>query len=649
MLRRFGVAASAALVAIPLLVVASGGAAQAADTFECSGTAPVFNAASDGKGRERKLNAPGTSSAAFTTAVSGAGSIWNTYPRILGGPNGRIYGINDQGAFRYRYTGNNTFETKPDGTQRTQVTNSWQRFAQPAYRDMITVDEIGDFYLVDGNGHLRWYRFDETSGAFLWNRVIDNGWNRYNLIVAAGPGVLYGRTADGGLFRSRFEPTSQRWVEQHRQVGSGVWSSFTKGIFSAGGDTLFGIKADGNLIHYRYREDSNSWALLTKDVGDGYHAFPNTWANTDTCKLTDRHVPARPVVTESYSPTVAIQRPPSGTELGPLEYVYADNIGQLRHGFQENPDTFGSIQWTAGDADQVFTGRPSLVVNPQGNVRLFAHQWNSDAWSYTRLPSPSTAFAAGLDFGGALRSRPVGVRLSDGTPAVFGLDADGGLWFRGWDGVINELLAWKRLGGGAAGELTVVAGTGGKASIFALDPDGTPIVATYAAGAISAWTELGGSGFNGTLAVVKMTGQFLRVFGRAADGHLLTQQQTPAGVFPGVWQQVGDFVSTGSPAAVLDPPTGRLVVVARGADSEIYRVFETTGGSQTWGAWLPITNGGSDPSATDPTITSYTDGSGQTYMIVYRNADNGNRVYTRGPSFARKAAGEPQFSAHGLT
>lgn len=653
MLKRWGVALAAALVATPVLAVASGGAAQAADTFQCSGAASVFNAASDGKGRERRLNSPGTGSAAFATAETSAGSVWKTYPRILGGPSGRIYGINADGVFRYRYTGNGGFETKPDGSQRTQLTNSWTRFAQPAYRDQITVDEIGDFYLVDGNGHLRWYRWDEASSTFLWNRVIDNGWSRYDLIVAAGPGVLYGRTTNGDLFRSRFEPTSQRWIEQHRQVGSGAWSSFTQGIFSAGGDTLFGIKADGNLIHYRYREDTNSWALLTKDVGDGYHAFPNTWANTDTCKLTDRHLPARPAdVTEPNSPTVAIQSPATGTVLGSLEYVYADNLGVLRHGHQGDPDQYGAVQWTAGVSGNAFTGRPSLLVNPQGNVRLFAHRRMSDAWAFTREAAPGTSFAAGTDLGGALRSRPVGVRLSDGTTAAFGLDVDGGLWHRRWDGVAGELLAWKRLAGGAAGELTVVAGPGRTATVFALDADGAPIVATYVDGTISAWTELGGAGFTGTLAVVTLPDQILRVFGRAADGHILTQQQTPAGVFPGSWQPVGDFVSAGSPAAVLDTPTSRLVVVARGTDGEVHRVFETAVASQTWGSWLPISGGASDPAATDPTITTFTGGGGQTYMVTFRNPNDATRVYTRetpaGAAARGKASADPRFSAHRL-
>ncbi|WP_285689590.1 tachylectin-related carbohydrate-binding protein [Actinoplanes sp. NBRC 103695] len=549
---------------------------------------------------------------------------------------------------RYRWTGGG-FETQPDGQQRRRLSTGFTQYATAAYRNKITVDEIGDIYLVDGNGVLRWYRYDEALGAFtIGGRPIDTGWNRYELIVSAGPGVLYGRTSNGDLFRSRFEPASQRWIAQHLKVGAG-WGGF-KNLFSAGGDTLFGVQTDGDLIHYRYVEDSNTWTLLAKDIDDGWAVHNNAWATTNTCRLTDRKTPARPATPiQPNSPTVAIQRPAAGTAIGALEYLFADNIGRLRHAYQENPDLFGNIQWAAVPTDAAFTGRPALVVNPQGNVRLLAQNTNSDAWSFTRQPTAGTSWLAGVDSGGALASRPAAVKLTDGTLAAFGLDAGGALWSRRYDTVAGDLLAWVKLGGtDLTGELTVIAGPDNKASVFALNAAGTPMMATWTAGTLSAWTSLGGTGLTGTLSVVKLPGQVLRLFARDATGTVVTQQQGA-----GVWTPVGSFTAAGSPAAVLDPPTGRLVVVARGTDNEIHRVVEASTGTATWGDWLPLSLDASDPAATDPTITEFTGGTGQTYEIVFRNPNDATRVYTRqtpsGAAAARTAAAAgPGFTAHGL-
>jgi hypothetical protein len=257
--------------------------------------------------------------------------------------------------------------------------------------------------------------------------------------------------------------------------------------------------------------------------------------------------------------------------------------------------------------------------------------------------------------GGALASAPAAVRLSDGTPAVFGLDADGALWVRQYEGTAGDLdlLPWRKLGGsGLTGELTTVVGLDRQVSIFALDADGTPVTASYVDGTLSAWTELGGTGFTATPAVVTLPGPVQRAFARAADGQILTQAQSSAGAWPGTWAPVGTFTSAGPPAAVLDPPTGRLTVVARGTDNEIYKVFETATGTGTWGDWKLINDDQiSDPSVTDPTIALYANAAGQTYLIVFRNANDATRVYERknGPGVTsgagRKVAGaEPVFT-----
>jgi hypothetical protein len=653
--RRVAAAAAAVATAVPLVVIGSGGPAQAADTFQCSGTGTAFAVEPDGDILRYPLTAPGTNSAQAGRAVD-IGGGWTVYPRILGGPDGRVYGINTTGMYRYRYNGS-SWDVGANNEQATQISSGFASYANNTYRDKITVDEIGDFYLVDGNGRLRWYRYNEVSKVWtIAGRTIDTGWSRYNLIVAAGPGVLYGRTPDGKLFRSRFEPTSQRWIVQHEQVGTSGWQAFTKGIFSVGGDTLFGIRANGQLSHYRLREDDKYWVVPNREAGSaGWQNFTNVFATTNTCKLTDRHEPALPdTPIQKGSPVSVIQRPPNGTALGALEYVYPDDGGRLRHAYQPDPNDFNLAQWWTLPSAGAFTGRTSLVINPQNEVRLLAQDTSSNVTSFTRQAAPSTSWNTGTPLGGALASSPVAVRLSDGTPAAFGLDAGGALWARQHEGTTGDLdlLPWRKIGGsGLTGELTTVAGPDRKVTIFALDADGTPVTASYVDGTLSAWTELGGTGFTATPTVVTLPGPVQRVFARAADGQIQTQRQGTNGAWPGTWEPVGTFTSAGAPAAVLDPPTGRLVVVARGTDNEIHRVFETAIGTATWGDWLPLNSDFSDPSATDPTIAEYANTSGQSYLIVFRNPNDSTRIYARQTptgSAARKAAAKPDFAVHQL-
>jgi hypothetical protein len=86
---------------------------------------------------------------------------------------------------------------------------------------------------------------------------------------------------------------------------------------------------------------------------------------------------------------------------------------------------------------------------------------------------------------------------------------------------------------------------------------------------------------------------------------VVTQMSDAAGGYPGVWQPVGDasFVGTGTPAAVLDPVTDRIMVLSRAMDSSVIFTRETGPGTLQWGA----TQDGSQqlPVASDPTPLVY--------------------------------------------
>ena len=648
-------AAAAAAVSIGVSIAVPS-PAQAADTFSCPGSGRIFASATSGALYSWNVSNIGT-----TTISGGArtqpGQGWGGYGKVLGGPGGRVYAINSTtGLWMYKYV-NGAF----DSTKENIMPNQLKSYASAPWKNKITVDEIGDFYLIDNAGRLLWYRYDEAANTWPINgRIIDDGWDQFDLIVAAGPGVIWGRkAATGGLFRFRFDATSERWVT-HDQVAESAsgWNAFAN-ISSPGGDVLYGVATDGRFLSYRYREDVPSFPVSRAQLGTStdWETFTNVLAIPNVCKLTDRHIPAAPAVpVQSFSPTAAIQAPPaSGSQLGALEYVFVDNIGQVRHGYQASPDLFGDVQWsTLGRAEVTYTGKPALAVGtvpdatvPAGRptVHALTHSTTGDVASFARNSTPG--WGADDNLAGRMRSHPVVTRLTDGLLAAFAIDADGHLWTRRQTTVrVGAFLGWRDLGGSLTGELTVVPVANAGAVLFGLDADGTPVTATYRAGVLSGWTELGGSGFTGTVSVVSMPGQILRAFARDADGHVQTQVQV-GGAFPGTWSPVGDLAVAGSPAAILDPALGRVVVVARGTDNELYRIFETAQASNTWDQWLRVNNDSSDPAFTDPTILPYTDGSGQTWSIVFRNQNQAHRAYVRTLPGGKKA-GAVTFKAHTL-
>jgi hypothetical protein len=648
--RRAALCLSAALtvVAAGLTVPFAATPAQAAvDSFSCAGSAAFFNSTTTGTLVRRQYSTPGIDGGVFTTATTVGNGGWQNFGRVLGGPDGRVYGINSAGMSRYRWTGT-TWETV-DGKQSWLISSSFTGYAAAALRDKITVDEIGDFYLVDGVGKLRWYRFNESTRTWTINaRVLATGWDKYNLIVAGAPGTLYGRTADGKLYRHRFDAMTQRWISRDRQVGSSGWGGFTKGLFSAGGDTLFGIQADGDLLQYRFREDNQSWALVGDQIGQGWAGFPNVFTTTNTCRQGAITSPARPATpVQPNAPIAVFQAPAAGTTLGSVELAYSDNIGQLRHG-RMNPDAVTSLQWSPVPGTEAYTGKPALVADVQNRVTLFAHETTSDVRSLTQKTPNMPDWNPWLALGGAMKSEPAVARLSDDTLAVFGHDADGALWHRRQDGTTGDLLPWTPLGGsGLTGTPVVVPGTDGTAAVLALNAAGTVQIATYQSGALtSGWTGLGDAGFTGTPATVVLPGRRLMTIATNVDGVVKSQLQNSDGTWPGTWTVVGNggVSPAGYPTAVLSPNTGRISVLTRTADGTIHHTRQTAPGSDTWGDW-GLASSAQETYPTDPTAFTYQNSGGMKLGFVSRTTNGSVRLYELDESAASSAAARTRSAA----
>jgi len=619
---RLGAAHVAALAAAVLAVICPA-PALAADTISCVAQTSVFAAATNGTLHRYPLNNAGSATSSFAAPVA-VGSGWNTFGRVMGGPDGRVYGIRSDGLWRYRWTGS-AFETI-NGSPAWKISTGFTGYASAAYRDKITVDERGDFFLIDGNGSLRTYRFNEAANTWtFFGRLIDSDWGKYNLIVAAGAGVLYARNAtDGSFYRYRYEADSQRWIEYNSRVGVG-WQVFPKGIFSVGGDVLFGIRADGVLSQYRFREDNRTWPINGRAVGGGWNQFANVLAVTNACRLTVSYVPARPAVTVAqYAPTVVTQA--SSTS---IEIAHTDNIGHLMHG-RISPDNFSSLQLTAISGNEAFSGVPALTETTANLVRVTGRNLNSDIWTRTQSSAGSPSWTAWNDLGGRMASSPSVVRLSNQREAVFAIDSGGALWARWQDPVQADLLAWRKLGGtGLVGTPVAVPLANGTAMIIVADTTGALQAASYSGGTLQAWKNIGAGGFSKPPSVVILPGYQMRLFARNASGQVVTTLSDSAGTFNGVWTAVGGtgIVPAGEPSALLSPVTGRIGVFVRGTDGFVYFAPETAQGSGAWGDWIPAQDL-FETYATDPTAFGFLNANGANAAYVVRTAAQTPRVWT---------------------
>jgi hypothetical protein len=331
-------------------------------------------------------------------------------------------------------------------------------------------------------------------------------------------------------------------------------------------------------------------------------------------------LPAVPIVANAR--TSAMQLTPSGgATLGAVEYSYVDNLGRLRSGHQVNPDQFGTVQWTTLSGGEAFTGQPALSQLSDGRVQIAAQHTDSNIRSIGQTTVGGAAWNAWASLGGSMASPPVAGRLPDGTTVLFAVDVDGRLWdYR----QVGASLFWRSLGDAdLTGGFGVVPLSNGL-RIVAVNTSGAVLTAAYSTGGtLSSWISLGGSGFTGTPALVQYPGYLTGIVVRGADGVLQGKREDLSTGFPAAWSPVGDLVTVGSPAVILDPLYGRTAVVARGTDNTLSYIWETAPASKVWGPWTSLASG---PVVTDPSITLYTTTSGESWLITARNV-NGVVLY----------------------
>lgn len=603
-----------AVTAAPLALVAAT-PAHAAAPVSCTGAGTVFSADAEGRLWRYGLSGlDGTTPAWSPRTQLGRG--WSGFGRVSGGPDNRLYGINAQGVQRFRHTGSGW---EPART----ITPSWTAYATAAYRDKITVDQTGDFYLVDGGGRLLRSRYDEQARTWTtYNEILAVGWDRFDLIVAGAPGTLYAREPQGALFRFRYDPDSQRWLEQNRAVGTG-WNRFTRGLMSAGGDILFGITAVGDMHHYRFEASDGSWPAPGLRIGTTWSA-PNIAAVTDTCTAVATPPPGRPGVGFDEAAAPAAIQAGSDTGPGALHFAYTRD-GTLFTGSAFPGGT--GIEWTPEAGDYI--GTPALIPAPDRTVQTFAQRGNSD-YDVRDSDGDWTSLA------GRFVDEPTAVRAADGGLVAFGVGVEGSFWHRRQ--VADVWLPWSRISSvGLSGEITAVPLPDGSVALLVVGVDEKIWTARYRDGSLrTQWVSMGDGMFAGKPAGVALPESALSVFARSATGEIRHQRIGTDGRVTGTWEVVGEagaLLGTGAPSAILDERTSRILVFRRTGDT-VHMHDETRSGAQTWGPGTPVPGKvSSDPAAF--TFRSGTDNGVTTSAFVVRDANGGLAFLTADTAGAR--------------
>lgn len=217
------------------------------------------------------------------------GSGWQS-ARSTAGPDGLVYQANSNGQLRkFRWNGTGwDLNTGPTPWYEV-IDNGWGRYATAEYNNRITVDTRGHIYTVEPDGNLHWRNYDPA--AKKWeHRVLEGGWGQYDLITAAGDGVLYARTPNGDLFRHVYDSATGEWTQWAKPSGTG-WNGF-KTVTSPGADVLYGSypAEGGGLLWYRYLPASDTWSdtgrANGKLIGTGWYGLYGMTATPDSCRLT---------------------------------------------------------------------------------------------------------------------------------------------------------------------------------------------------------------------------------------------------------------------------------------------------------------------------------------------------------------------------
>ncbi|MFI1017523.1 tachylectin-related carbohydrate-binding protein [Streptomyces sp. NPDC020965] len=599
---------------------------RAAEAAACGTSGRTYVTNASGELLQYTMPTPLTGSTFSAYVKVGAG--WGSYGKVLAGPDGDFFAFKSDGTYYAHRADNGTWDVSP---KRISTYLGW--LGNAADHGQATVDRSGRLWVADNLGQLYGYQYDPklgTGGGLSSIGIVDNDWDRYNLITAGDTGVLYGRAADGRLYRSRYDVASQRWIERHVLIGAAAWGNFTS-ITAGGGDTLVAVRTNGEALYYRYDELTDTWPVVAKPVAaGGWHTFGNVTSRPDNCRLLTNHTPPKPPPLPMDHPAATVTQSTSGY----LDILQSFS-GHIAH-VRVDPVTFSNPRWTRLDEPRGVSGRPAVVKQSDGRISVFAQGVHGSVFQRDQVAKDSPGWEAWNDLAGAMAHPPVVAKLpASGLAVQYAVDVNGKPWHRVQIKPDAGFLGWKPLAGPALdGPLTTVDEQGG-IRLFGRKTDGTLATALFsAAGTMSPWVSLGSQQIVGLPAVITLPGTGYRVVARDLDGRVVTTRQTAIGGAYEPWSAIPNTATTGatppapvaplsassSPTAVFTGQTPGPEIVVRGNDGHLYRTAGTS--ATTWSPWVRFGPKSEEPRGNaigDPRAFTYSAELSDTWGVVHRD------------------------------
>lgn len=614
--RRPGILALAILIAGSVLpaTTATTAAGTVASTLQCTQDASFYTVRTDGSIWLHQHGEPESG----TNSWSSAQSIGTGFSgRHVAAPGGVVYTATSAGLGQLR-------RRQSAGAQYEVIDSNllWAVYTGTTFRNRITVDAFGDIYTVELDGWLHWRRYDPATRT-LTHRLVVPGWSAYDLIVAAGPGVIYAREPAGALWRFAYHGDSQRYSGAVLFAGDG-WNAYSD-IVSPGGDLLYAVaRGADTLWWYRYDEDTNTWALDRGTLtATGWPVDAQTLAHPDACQRVGHPLPTRPLIDPQPSAPVTLMLSTNGH----LHYAYLDEDGRAVYG--EAADVTGGSSLGLALVPGVVgaTGVASMAENQDGRIKLVARGLDAEVRINTKA-SMTGPWGTATTMGGFVKSAASLVRAGDGTINAYALDRSGQLRNRAQLEPNGPFQAWvaqfampERWNGGPElrpETLTVLPNprsTSNGVRLFALGDDGSFHTLAMPPGGMptaSQWSSIGGTGLRAPLSALVQSDNTMRLFATGSDGTVYTQSQTATG-FPATWTAVPGVTASGSVSATK-APDGMIKLVVRATDGFVYYTSET--GAGTFSPWQEITNFTEESSA-DPTALAVPNSN--TWVVAYRS------------------------------
>ncbi|WP_216213422.1 tachylectin-related carbohydrate-binding protein [Amycolatopsis aidingensis] len=590
---------SAALVAAP------GPAAVAQESIQCQDNVAIFYQKPD-TGLDIDRHKEPETGARSWTGRKGVGFGWDG--GAVAGPDGLVYAITPEGEVHKFRRLQNKWD---NGGVSITIKTGW---TDPGYRNKITVDSIGDFYVILSDNTLRWYRYDENSEEWS-ERTLAFNWGRFDMITAGGNGVLYTRTSNGDLYRHQYHAESQRWIERDNKVGNGGWQRFSS-ITSAGADVIYAVDRDSHdMLWYRYLGDGE-WAEGPKTVG----SIPPDWhmtATSNACELLNEPLPEPVTVPlRDTAPNAIVEG-----EDGRLHHFYVDSYGRFVHGEQRNTDDITIIDFHLIPGERS-TDIPTAAVRQDGSI-MAAALGQDGVTRGGAFPDGANNWPETVSMGGWTSSPVAYVPRHDDQLRAFVVDPQGCLWETDQYADGMKFMPWWLHGG--CGSFASVAPT-----ISQSDPDSYRLTLLKRDGRYqtisnvdgdwgTGWEVLYGDRFTGRAATA-LNGDRLHIFAKDEEGRIKFQVEEADGSFPGTWTEIPGLTATGTPAASVTG-NGLVQVAARAADGYVYVTEQLNPGSNAYRDWQRLRDsrtGASYPSATDPASIDRASGS---VAFTYRDSD----------------------------